>query len=106
MQVDTTASDRPGFRELGMSPRSLEEELQAMLQQRHSEMALSSIRGQCKKLIGLAIIKVRSFHIPTQNRFRVAYREVLGGGEMSVIGLLGLGGVAGAAGTTAVTGDF
>ena len=35
-----------------------------------------------------------------------AYREVLGGGEMSVIGLLGLGGVAGAAGTTAVTGDF
>ena len=31
MQVDTTASDRPGFRELGMSPRSLEEELQAML---------------------------------------------------------------------------
>jgi hypothetical protein len=35
-----------------------------------------------------------------------AYREVLGGGEMSVIGLLGLGGLAGAAGTTAVTGDF
>jgi hypothetical protein len=35
-----------------------------------------------------------------------AYREVLGDGEMSVIGLLGLGGVAGAAGTAAVTGDF
>ena len=24
MQVDTTASDRPGFRDLGISPRSLE----------------------------------------------------------------------------------
>ena len=34
------------------------------------------------------------------------YREVLGGGEMSVTGLLGLWGVAGAAGTTAVIGDF
>jgi uncharacterized protein YbjT (DUF2867 family) len=33
MQVDTTASNRPGFRELGISPRSLEEELQAMLKQ-------------------------------------------------------------------------
>ena|SRR6516164_533939 len=31
MQVDTVASDRPGLRELGISPRSLEEELQAML---------------------------------------------------------------------------
>jgi uncharacterized protein YbjT (DUF2867 family) len=31
MQVDTTASEQPGFRELGISPRSLEEELQAML---------------------------------------------------------------------------
>jgi uncharacterized protein YbjT (DUF2867 family) len=31
MQVDTTASDRPGFPELGILPRSLEEELQAML---------------------------------------------------------------------------
>jgi uncharacterized protein YbjT (DUF2867 family) len=34
MQVDTVASDRPGFRELGISPRSLEEELKAMLNQR------------------------------------------------------------------------
>jgi uncharacterized protein YbjT (DUF2867 family) len=33
MQVDTAASDRPGFRELGISPRSLEEELEAMLKQ-------------------------------------------------------------------------
>ncbi len=34
MQIDTTASDNlPGFRGLGMSPRSLEEELEAMLKQ-------------------------------------------------------------------------
>ena len=33
MQVDTVASDRPGFRELGISPRSLEEKLRAMLEQ-------------------------------------------------------------------------
>jgi uncharacterized protein YbjT (DUF2867 family) len=34
MQIDTTASDsRPGFGPLGMSPRSLEEELKAMLKQ-------------------------------------------------------------------------
>jgi len=33
MQVETAASDRPGFRELGISPRSLEEELEAMLKQ-------------------------------------------------------------------------
>jgi len=32
MQIDTTASEnRPGFRDLGISPRSLEEELEAML---------------------------------------------------------------------------
>jgi len=32
MQIDTTASDNlPGFRVLGISPRSLEEELEAML---------------------------------------------------------------------------
>jgi uncharacterized protein YbjT (DUF2867 family) len=32
MQIDTTASEnRPGFRALGISPRSLEEELEAML---------------------------------------------------------------------------
>ena len=32
MQIDTVASEnRPGFRTLGISPRSLEEELQAML---------------------------------------------------------------------------
>jgi uncharacterized protein YbjT (DUF2867 family) len=31
MKVDTKASDQAGFRELGISPRSLEEELQAML---------------------------------------------------------------------------
>jgi uncharacterized protein YbjT (DUF2867 family) len=34
MQIDTTASDNlPGFRALGISPRSLEEELEAMLKQ-------------------------------------------------------------------------
>jgi uncharacterized protein YbjT (DUF2867 family) len=31
MRVDTTVSDLPGFRELGISPHSLEEELQTML---------------------------------------------------------------------------
>jgi uncharacterized protein YbjT (DUF2867 family) len=36
MQIDTTASEnRPGFRALGISPRSLEEELEAML--KHSK---------------------------------------------------------------------
>jgi uncharacterized protein YbjT (DUF2867 family) len=35
MQIDTTASENlPGFRELGISPLSLEEELKAMLKQR------------------------------------------------------------------------
>jgi uncharacterized protein YbjT (DUF2867 family) len=35
MQIDTTTSgDRPGFRELGISPRSLEAELEAMLKHR------------------------------------------------------------------------
>ena len=34
MQIDTTASGNlPGFRELGISPRSLEEELKAILKQ-------------------------------------------------------------------------
>jgi hypothetical protein len=34
MQIDTTASDNlPGFHVLGISPRSLEEELEAMLKQ-------------------------------------------------------------------------
>ena len=34
MQIDTTASDKlPGFRALGISPRSLDEELEAMLKQ-------------------------------------------------------------------------
>ena len=34
MQIDTAASDDlPGFRALGISPRSLEEELKAMLKQ-------------------------------------------------------------------------
>jgi hypothetical protein len=36
MQIDTTASEnRPGFRALGISPRSLEEELESML--KHSK---------------------------------------------------------------------
>src|SRR5262245_4928725 len=38
MEIDTTASDsRPGFGALGISPRSLEDELKAMLQQTSAE---------------------------------------------------------------------
>jgi uncharacterized protein YbjT (DUF2867 family) len=38
MQIDTTASDsRPGFDQLGISPRSLEEELKAMLKHTNEE---------------------------------------------------------------------
>jgi uncharacterized protein YbjT (DUF2867 family) len=38
MQIDSTASDgRPGFGQLGFSPRSLEEELKAMLKQTNDE---------------------------------------------------------------------
>ena len=41
MQIDTTASDDlPGLRELGISPRSLEEELEAMLKQSNTETQL------------------------------------------------------------------
>ena len=41
MQIDTTASDNlPGFRELGISPRSLEEELEATLKQSNKETQL------------------------------------------------------------------
>jgi uncharacterized protein YbjT (DUF2867 family) len=41
MQIDTAASDKlPGFRELGISPRSLEDELEAMLSQRNEESQL------------------------------------------------------------------
>ena len=45
MQIDTTASDDlPGFRELGISPRSLEEELEAMLKQSNTETQLPNRR--------------------------------------------------------------
>ena len=45
MQIDTTASDDlPGFRELGISPRSLEEELEAMLKQSNKETQLPNRR--------------------------------------------------------------
>ena len=45
MQIDTTASDNlPGFRELGISPRSLEEELEAMLKQGNTETQLRNRR--------------------------------------------------------------
>jgi hypothetical protein len=38
MQIDTTASgSRPGFGQLGISPRSLEEELKAMLEHTNEE---------------------------------------------------------------------
>ncbi len=41
MQIDTTASGNlPGFRELGISPRSLEDELEAMLKQSTRETQL------------------------------------------------------------------
>src|SRR4029077_5717289 len=41
MQIDTTASGNlPGFREFGISPRSLEEELEAMLKQSNKETQL------------------------------------------------------------------
>jgi len=46
MQIDTTASDNlPGLRELGISPRSLEEELEAMLKQRNKETQLPNAEG-------------------------------------------------------------
>jgi len=46
MQIDTTASDNlPGFGELGISPRSLEEELEAMLKQSNKETQLPNRRG-------------------------------------------------------------
>jgi uncharacterized protein YbjT (DUF2867 family) len=39
MQIDTTASERlPGFRALGISPRSLEDELEAMLRPNKQEV--------------------------------------------------------------------
>ena len=45
MQIDTTASDNlPGLRELGISPRSLEEELKAMLKQSNTETQLPNRR--------------------------------------------------------------
>ena len=45
MQIDTTASDDlPGLRELGISPRSLEEELEAMLKQSNTETQLPNRR--------------------------------------------------------------
>lgn len=41
MQIETTASDKlPGFREVGISPRSLEDELEAMLRQGNEESQL------------------------------------------------------------------
>ena len=46
MQIDTTASGNlPGFREFGISPRSLEEELEAMLKQTNTETQLPN-RGR------------------------------------------------------------
>jgi hypothetical protein len=43
MQIDTTASDsRPGFRMLGISPRSLEDELEAMLNRKQQRLGSGS----------------------------------------------------------------
>jgi uncharacterized protein YbjT (DUF2867 family) len=45
MQIDTTAAGNlPGFREFGISPRSLEEELEAMLKQSNKETQLPNRR--------------------------------------------------------------
>jgi uncharacterized protein YbjT (DUF2867 family) len=45
MQIDTAASDNlPGLRELGISPRSLEEELEAMLKQSNTDTQLPNRR--------------------------------------------------------------
>jgi hypothetical protein len=42
MQIDTTASERlPGFRALGISPRSLEDELQAILESNKPRVLLA-----------------------------------------------------------------
>ena len=47
MQIDSTASENsPGFRELGISPRSLEEELEAMLKQSAGETQLPKGRSR------------------------------------------------------------
>jgi len=44
MQIDTTASDgRPGFNLLGISPRSLEEELKAMLKQNEKTQSAKKV---------------------------------------------------------------
>ena len=46
MQIDTTASGNlPGFREFGISPRSLEEELEAMLKPSNKETQLPNRRS-------------------------------------------------------------
>jgi uncharacterized protein YbjT (DUF2867 family) len=43
MQIDTTASDsQPGFRTLGISPRSLEDELEAMLNRKQQRLGSGS----------------------------------------------------------------
>jgi uncharacterized protein YbjT (DUF2867 family) len=47
MQIDTTASEnRPGFRALGISPRSLEEELEGMLKHSKTQTQKTLIRGR------------------------------------------------------------
>jgi hypothetical protein len=46
MQIDTMASEnRPGFRTLGISPRSLEEELEAMLKPSKTQTQKTLIPG-------------------------------------------------------------
>jgi hypothetical protein len=47
MQIDTTASEnRPGFRALEISPRSLEEELEAMLKHKQNSDAKDAHPGR------------------------------------------------------------
>jgi hypothetical protein len=47
MQIDTMASEnRPGFRTLGISPRSLEEELEAMLKPSKTQTQKTRIPGR------------------------------------------------------------
>ena len=50
MQIDTTASNNlPGFRELGISPQSLEDELEAMLKQSNKETQLPNRRRRLQE---------------------------------------------------------
>jgi nucleoside-diphosphate-sugar epimerase len=51
MKIDATASDNlPGLRELGILPRSLEEELEAMLKQSNTENSITKPQKRLKQV--------------------------------------------------------